>query len=431
MNRLLLILILLFLNNCSTNKSKKLFEEKVTNVQSNKDVRTVLAQQERGEEEFNQNIEMQVSQTKLSINSDNNQNDIGELDYKGLLEKIGKYNYAKFDKFEYINSKPIFYEENIIFFDKKGTIILYDQNQRIIWKKNFYNKSEKKIKPRLNLSIQKDTLIIVDNVAKYYAIDLKTGEILWSKKNIVPFNSDIKIKDNVFYVVDYKNILRAISIKDGSEQWSVKTEESLTKSNIKLSIVIDSKNIYFNNSIGDITAVNIKSGQLLWQLPTQSNNISENAFQLSSSKLVINENSILLSNNKNEFYSIDTKTGLINWKNELSSILKPIVVGKFIVTISENGYFYLLDKNSGDILRINNLYKQYNIKKKNKTSPTGFLVALGKVYLANSDGKFIIADLNTGNILKIVKISGHKISGPYIYENNLFLIKNGSIVKFN
>ena len=366
MNRLLLILILLFLNNCSTNKSKKLFEEKVTNVQSNKDVRTVLAQQERGEEEFNQNIEMQVSQTKLSINSDNNQNDIGELDYKGLLEKIGKYNYAKFDKFEYINSKPIFYEENIIFFDKKGTIILYDQNQRIIWKKNFYNKSEKKIKPRLNLSIQKDTLIIVDNVAKYYAIDLKTGEILWSKKNIVPFNSDIKIKDNVFYVVDYKNILRAISIKDGSEQWSVKTEESLTKSNIKLSIVIDSKNIYFNNSIGDITAVNIKSGQLLWQLPTQSNNISENAFQLSSSKLVINENSILLSNNKNEFYSIDTKTGLINWKNELSSILKPIVVGKFIVTISENGYFYLLDKNSGDILRINNLYKQYNIKKKTR-----------------------------------------------------------------
>ena len=89
-----------------------------------------------------------------------------------------------------------------------------------------------------------------------------------------------------FYVVDYKNILRSISIQDGSEIWNLKTEESLTKSNIKISIVLDKKNIYFNNSIGDVTAVDIKSGQLVWQLPTQSNNISQNAFQLSNSNLV-------------------------------------------------------------------------------------------------------------------------------------------------
>ena len=36
-----------------------------------------------------------------------------------------------------------------------------------------------------------------------------------------------------------------------------------------------------------------------------------------------------------------------------------------------------------------------------------------------------------GNILNIVKISGGKISQPFINENNLFLISNGSIIKFN
>ena len=73
-------------------------------------------------------------------------------------------------------------------------------------------------------------------MAKYYAINIDTGELLWTKKNIVPFNSNIKIKDDVFYAVDYKNILRSISIKDGSEIWNLKTEESLTKSNTKISI---------------------------------------------------------------------------------------------------------------------------------------------------------------------------------------------------
>tara|TARA_B100000787_G_C16173801_1_gene287905 strand:- start:275 stop:1573 length:1299 start_codon:yes stop_codon:yes gene_type:complete len=428
---LILISIFLFLNNCSSSKDESPLLGKKTKLAKAGNVKTILSEQAIGEQEFNVKLEVKVSEGKLGTSSDNNQNNIGELDYQGLLEKIGKYKYKGFDNFEYIETKPIFYNENIIFYDNKGTIIFYDRDQKVIWKKNFYSKSEKKLKPRLNLAIEKNILIITDNVAKYYALDLLTGEILWEKTNTVPFNSDIKINDDHVYVIDYKNTLRAISIKDGSGLWKLQTEESLTKSNTKLSIIIDNENIYFNNSIGDITAVNAKTGKLLWQLPTQSNIIQKNAFQLSSSKLVANENSIIFSNNKNEIYSIDKKIGLINWKNEVNSILKPIIIGKLIVTISSNGYLYLIDKNSGNIIRINDLYKDYDSKERSKTFPTGFIVARNKIYLTNDDGKLIIANINTGNILNVVKIAGNKISQPYVYENNLFLIRNGSIIKFN
>ena len=428
---LLLILILFFFNNCSSVKDGVSFNKKKTNVQKLKKVRTILSKQVRGEQEFNQLLEIQISEGKFGANTNNNKNDIGELGYLGLLEKIGKYNYSDFNNFEYIETKPIFYNDNIIFFDNKGTIILYNQDQKIIWKKNFYSKSEKKIKPRLNLAIKNDVLIITDNIAKYYAIDLNTGKVIWTKKNLFPFNSDIKINDNIFYAVDYKNTLRAISIKDGSELWKLKTEDSLTKSNTKLSIVIDDKNIYFNNSIGDITAVSIKSGQLLWQLPTQNIDIIKNAFQLSNSKLVINDNSILFSNNMNEFYSIDAKTGLLNWKNQINSTLRPIVIGRFVITVSKKGYFYLVDKKSGNILRINDLYINYDKKERPEVLPTGFIVSMNRIYLTNDDGKLIIAGLDKGNILNTIKVAGDKISQPYVHENHLFLIKNGSIIKYN
>jgi len=361
----------------------------------------------------------------------NNQNDSGELAYEGVLEKIGKYNFSKFNDFDFINPNPLFYNKNLVFYDNKGAITFYDENQKILWENNFYNKSEKKIKPRLNFAVKNNILIVTDDVAKYYAINIDTGELLWTKTNIVPFNSNIKIKDDVFYVVDYKNILRSISIQDGSEIWNLKTEESLTKSNTKISIVLDKKNIYFNNSIGDVTAVDIKSGQLVWQLPTQNNNISQNAFQLSNSELVINENTIFFSNNKNEFYSIDTITGLVNWITEISSDLKPVIIGNLVITISEKGYLYVVDKKSGNIIRINDLYKDYKDKKRKQIKPTGFFIALNKIYLTNSDGKLIIVNSNEGNILNVVKISGGKILQPFINENNLFLISNGSIIKFN
>ena len=429
MNKLsLLILILLLANNCSINKKQRFWGEEKSKIEN---VKTILTKQAIEEKEFNSKVKIKISNGKYSKKFNNNQNNIGELSYEGFLEKTGKYNFSKFDDFEYIDVQPVFYNDHVIFSDSKGAIILYDQYQKIIWKKNFYNKNEKKLNPRLNFALQKNILIVTDNIGKYYSINIESGDIIWSKNNAAPFNSEIKIKDGFFYAVDYKNTLRSISINDGLELWNLKTEESLTKSNTKLSIVIQNQNIFFNNSIGDITAVNLKSGELVWQLPTQNNNITGNAFQLSGSKLVIDNDSILLSNNKNEFYSIDITTGLINWKNKINSNLRPIVVDKFIITISNKGFLYILDRKIGNIIRINDLHQEYKSKNKKKIFTTGFFVARNKVYLTNDDGKLIIADLDSGSIFNINKISSDKIMKPYVYNNNLFLIKNGSIIKYN
>ena len=432
MNRALLsVLIFLIFSNCSANKKIGFWNKDSTDKTQIENIRTILTKQVRLEEEFNSNLYIKISNGKLNQNSLNNQNDTGELAYQGSLEKIGKYNFSKFKDFNFISPNLIFYNKNLVFYGNKGEITFYDENQKVLWKNNFYNKSEKKMRPRLDFAVKKNSLIVTDNLAKYYVINIDTGKMLWKKMNVVPFNSNIKIKDDIFYVVDHKNTLRSISILDGLEIWNLKTEESVTKSNTKISIALDEKNIYFNNSIGDITAVDIKSGQLVWQLPTQNNNASENAFKLSNSELVINEGTIFLSNNKNEFYSIDTATGLINWKTEISSKLKPVVIGKFIITISEKGFLYVTDKKSGNIIRINDLYKIYKDKKRKQIEPTGFFVGLNKIYLTNSDGKLIIVNGNEGNILDTVKISGGKILKPFINENNLFLISNGSIIKFN
>ena len=39
---------------------------------------------------------------------------------------------------------------DLIFFDKKGSIIRYDKSHKISWKVNHYSKSEKKLNPKLN-----------------------------------------------------------------------------------------------------------------------------------------------------------------------------------------------------------------------------------------------------------------------------------------
>ena len=168
--------------------------------------------------------------------------------------------------------------------------------------KNYYSKIERKKNPILFFSNNKNILIVADTLARYYSIDLKSGDIIWSKNNDAPFNSQIKILDNKFFVVDDNNILNCFSLKSGEKLWSYKTEKTLIKSQKKISIIIKDNKVFFANSLGDITAIDSNSGKLLWQTPTQSKSVYEDAMFLKISDLVLANNSIIFSNNMNEFF---------------------------------------------------------------------------------------------------------------------------------
>ena len=73
-------------------------------------------------------------------------------------------------------------------------------------------------------------LVVADNIAKYYMVDLLNGDLVWSKNNLAPFNSQIKIYKDKFFIVDFSNTLRCFSLKSGNELWNIQTENSLIRS---------------------------------------------------------------------------------------------------------------------------------------------------------------------------------------------------------
>ena len=80
---------------------------------------------------------------------------------------------------------------------------------------------------KVDKSYDGKVLVVADNLAKYYLLDLNNGELLWSKNNLAPFNSQIKIYQDKFFIIDFSNTLRCFSVKNGKEIWNIKTENSL------------------------------------------------------------------------------------------------------------------------------------------------------------------------------------------------------------
>ena len=423
-------IIFIFFNNCSLNENSKIWQNKENKFETGKNIINVFKEDIK-EEVFNENLKLDLSKIKLTHKIIKNQNNFSSQIYTGNLKKIGKFKFSKFDEVKILNLKPIFLKDGIIFFDKKGSIIKYNQDQKIIWKKNYYSKGEKKLNPKPNFLIDDQNLLITDNIAKYYSVSLINGELKWLKSNTYPFNSEIKKFKNKIFAVDYKNTLRCYYIDTGTECWNLKTDDSFTISNAHYSLIIVNNNVIFSNSLGDITAVDINTGLILWQLPTQSRSIINETFNFKISKLVSDGRSIFFSNNKNEFYSIDAKTGGINWINKVNSNIKPILIGDVIFSVSNRGYLYVLDKNKGNIIRITDLFKNYKVKKRKNIIPLGFVIGNKNLYLTNSDGIMLVVELELGNVVKIEKVSSSIISKPFIFNNNLYILKNGSILKYN
>ena len=156
MIKFFLVIIFFFINNCSfDNKSGIWTNDKILKV-SNKKVENLFEKDEVIKEELNSNFQINTPISFLDNYTVEGYNNYGALDLDINLKKISRYKFSKINNFEYFDPTLVFKEEDLIFFDKKGSIIRFDNSSKVIWSKNHYSKLEKKTSPVLNFSIQNE-----------------------------------------------------------------------------------------------------------------------------------------------------------------------------------------------------------------------------------------------------------------------------------
>ena len=427
-----LLLIIIFFSGCSFNKNSKFWTSETIKEIEEQKFEKIFDDPKALSQELNTNINLNLgknfTKNKLSVKFTNND---GRVNFDGSLKKSSKYKFSKIENFYQFEPIIAFNKDNVIFFDDKGTVLQFNNRSRLIWKKNYYTKSEKKSNPILQFANNNKFLIVADNLSKYYMLNLETGDLIWSKNNSAPFNSQIKIYKDRFFLIDFTNTLRCYSLKNGQELWNFQTESALIRSQKKLSMVIVEDVIYFNNSLGDISAVKIDDGELLWQLPTQSDLLYESAFSLETSDIITDKKDLFFSNNKNQFFSIDIKSGTFNWENNVNSNLRPTVIDNFIITVSLEGYLIVIDKITGNIIKVTDIFNNFKPKKRKDILPTGFIVGLKNIYLSTNIGRLLVIDIKSGKTISTLKIDKDNISRPFVSNQNLYLVKDNAIIRLN
>ena len=366
------------------------------------------------------------------MSSLNQQNFLGNIYLSGidnifLKKKIGKNKFP----ISKIISSPLVFENNIIFSDNNGTIFNINQNGEINWKKNIYKKIYKKVYKNLVFSIYQNNIYVADNIGFIYSIGLNNGKLVWIKNHGIPIKSNIKIYKNKIFLINQDNRILCFNTKNGSKIWDIRSVPSFIKLQNFLSSAISKQgDIITINSSGDLLKVNANDGRVAWALSTLESTLAHATDFFKSSEIVIIDDDIIFSS-KSSIFSYNLNTGYTNWKQEVSSIGAPIIDGKNIFILTDNGYFVIIDKDTGIIISSTNILKILK-KKKQETKITGFIMGSGKIYSVTSNGYLIVSSPVSGKVEYFKKIGDPVTSAPIINNGKLYILtKNSRIYGFD
>ena len=441
--KLLYALVILFLfNSCSFDNKSGIWknENSITNNKDDnifKDFEKIISSTET----FNDVIQLDTKFIfNLKKNSQNNSwldifyndnNNVENLSFSDTnkvflkSKKLTKYKSNKYTLFE---------NNNFIFNDEAGNIIVYSLSKKlIIAKKNFYKKKYKNIKKELNLIIKNNIIYVSDNIGYVYAYNYEIDKILWAKDFKTPFRSNIKISSDNLVVSNENNDLLILNINTGDLKKLIPSEEMTINNTFINNIVLGNEEIFFLNTYGSLYSIDNNDFRINWFINLNNTlDLSPNSLFFGSAAVYKNKK-VLLSSSEN-FYILNSENGSVFYKKNLSSFFKPIINNKYIFIVTKNNFLISMELESGKIIYsydISQKVANFINSKKKKLEIKNFMMINDSIYLFLKNSHVIQFNVN-GEISKIVKLPSNLKSYPIFVKNYLlYLDKKNKLFVIN
>jgi len=191
------------------------------------------------------------------------------------------------------------------------------------------------------LSRSKNRVIFANTSGEIVALDLPTGKVLWRFRTAGKIYSTPAISGNSVVCASTDHNIYCLNIGTGKKIWMHPTVKPIVASP-----AIEEGLVYIGASDGSFRCLRLSDGYLVWQFE-EVNNFVE-------CKPLVLKNSICFGSWGNAFYSLDKKTGNLQWVREKynNRMLSPAAVwpvaanGK-IFLVAPDRHMTALDEKSG------------------------------------------------------------------------------------
>jgi outer membrane protein assembly factor BamB len=268
-------------------------------------------------------------------------------------------------------------------------------------------------------------LYATDGLGDVVALNANDGSEIWRVRPGGPLRGAPTLANGQIYALSQDNQLYAMSEADGKVLWTASGSlESQGVFGVAAPAAAQGT-VVAGFSSGELNAYRYENGRSLW-----GDALSRTAISTSVSSLadidadpVIDQGQVYAVGQGGRMVALEIVTGQRLWEQDFAGLSTPWVAGEWVFVVTDDAKLVCIARGTGKIRWMSQLRAFKNEKKhKDAIYWSGPVLAGNKLVLVNSRGEIVFASPQDGSIQRTIETKSSFSLPPVVAENTLYLL---------
>ena len=323
---------------------------------------------------------------------------------------------------------PIAANGRVYTIDTLGAVRAFDASSgRMLWASQtpFEERSNTPSLYGGGIAYDNGTIYATNGLGWVAALNESNGGISWKVRPGGPLRGAPTLGNNAIYVMSQDNQLYSLSEQDGSTNWSQAAALEIAGLFGSASPAVGQGTVVAGFSSGELNAYRYENGRAVWGDMLARTGISTSVSTLSDidAEPVIDEGKVYAVGQGGRMAALDITTGQRLWELNIAGVASPAVAGEWVFVVTDQAKLLCIARSSGKVRWISELPRWRNEKKEEKPIMwVGPVVAGDRLILASSDGRLANISPSDGHLLSVVDLNTPMFLSPAVANNTLYTL---------
>jgi outer membrane protein assembly factor BamB len=322
---------------------------------------------------------------------------------------------------------PVVAEGKVFTIDTSGTVRAFDgQNGAQLWSARFGEIGDNAASIYGGgVAYDSGRVYATNGLGYVAALNAADGSAVWTVKPGGPLRGEPSVTGDAVYVMSQDNQIYSLKTADGSTNWSNAAALEIAGVFGAAAPSIGQGTVVAGFSSGELNAYRYENGRQVWQDALSRTSITTSVASLSDidADPVIDSGVVYAIGQGGRMVALDLFSGQRIWELNFAGISTPWVAGDWIFAVNDKAQLVAIARRTGKIRWINQMPRYRDQKdRKGPISYVGPVLAGDRLIVAGSNGALINIEPAGGAFQSQVDLDDGVSFQPVVANNTLYLL---------
>lgn len=326
-----------------------------------------------------------------------------------------------------LNARPVAAEGNIFAMDARGTVSAINaETGELVWETRLRPGSRRdRMSFGGGLAYDGGRIFAHSGYRFMVALDSSTGEEIWRTDSLTPFHSAPTATGGRVFAATDDNELYALDTANGDVLWTHQGIVEPARLITAPSAAVLGDTLVVPYASGEIVALRVENGNPLWSdALTRTGGLTpiSEINDVAGSPVIAND-TVYVMNHSGLMTAIDLRSGERIWNAPAGGLNPPWVAGDYLFLVTTEGEVVAMERTTGRISWITALATFENAEdRRSRIAWSGPILAGGRLFLAGSHGEAVVLSARDGSEQNRIRLGDDVFVAPIIVNQTIYVL---------